>query len=151
MKHIWSILCQKSSIDVETNLLSLFECVEELSLVINQDKVSKTNKQIVPLQFQIVSFWTIEDTKEDDILEVKISLLDPDKKLLSNFENKFNIKKGILRFRNRINIKGLPITQEGRYIFKISQRTKDEKEYKETAELPLDIKITYKLSNINKL
>ena len=151
MKHIWSILCQKSSIDVETNLLSLFECVEELSLVINQDKVSKTNKQIVPLQFQIVSFWTIEDTKEDDILEVKISLLDPDKKLLSNFENKFNIKKGILRFRNRINIKGLPITQEGRYIFKISQRTKDEKEYKEIAELPLDIKITYKLSNINKL
>lgn len=147
MKHVWSILCQESSIDSESNLLSLFKCVEEISLVLNSTEVPKDKKHIVPLKFQLVSFWTTENTdvNKDKVLEIKLDFLDPDKKVLSHFEKKINVKKGSLRFRNRININGLPITKEGRYVFNVLKKKSNKKDHELVAKLPIDVKIDYKL------
>ncbi len=147
MKHIWTVICQNSSIDKETNLLSMFDCIEELSLEINKIKSSKSNLSI-PIKFDIVSFWIIENPEKENTLEIAIEILDPNKKLLHRLENKFDVKKGALRFRNRIHMQGLPITEAGRYIIKIMQKNK--KDLKTVTELPLDVKISYKidLSNI---
>jgi len=152
MKHIWSVLCQKSSIDKESNLISLFDCVEEINLVIDQAKAPKNDKIIIPIEFQLVSFWVFEDINKikDNVLEIKIELLDPDKKLLGQFENKFKIKKGISRFRSRITIKGLRITKKGRYTYKVRGKDEGEKGYKVVAELPLDLKLAYKFPQFNK-
>jgi len=149
MKHIWTVLCQKSSIDIDTNLLSLFNCVEELDLVIDQTKAPKGDL-VIPAEFQLVSFWTVEDPNKDNTLEMKIELLDPSGKSLNKFENKFKVKKGILRFRNRTNIQGLPITDPGRYIVRIMDKKEEKKEFEVVIELPLDIKISYKLLDIPK-
>ncbi|MDA2922725.1 hypothetical protein MYX07_05690 [Patescibacteria group bacterium AH-259-L07] len=150
MKHIWSVLCQKSSVDIESNLLSLFDCVEEVNFVVDKTNALKDDKLVIPIEFQLVSFWIIEDVDKDNVLEIKIELLDPHKKILNHFKNKFNIKKGILRFRNRTKIKGLPVTEEGRYTFRVKQKVRDGENYKVATELPLDIKIAYKLLDINK-
>lgn len=149
MKHIWTVLCQKSSIDVETNLVSLFNCIEELDLVIDKIKAPSGNL-VIPVEFQLVSFWTIENPNKDSLLEIKIELIDPVGKVLNGFENKYPIKKGILRFRNRTNIKGMPITNAGRYVIKIMQRAEGKKQFEDCAELPLDIKIAYKLIDANE-
>ena len=53
------------------------------------------------------------------------------------------------RFRNRVNIQGLPITTEGRYFIRVSQKERTSKKYKIITELPLDIKISYKLETKN--
>lgn len=152
MKHIWSILCQKSSVDKESNLISLFDCVEEISLVIDQTKAPKDDKLIVPIEFQLVSFWVFEkiNKTKDNVLEMKIELLDPDKKLLGRFENKFKVKKGSTRFRSRISIKGLRITKNGRYTFKVRGKGEGEKGHKVVAELPLDLNLSYKFPKFNK-
>jgi hypothetical protein len=147
MKHIWTVLCQKSSIDNETNLLSLFNCVEELSLIIDKTKAPRGNL-VIPIEFQLVSFWTVENSNKDNTLEMKGELIDSNGKILNKFENKFNIKKGISRFRNRTNFQGLPITEAGRYIIKMMQKNEDKKEFEIVTELPLDIKISYKLMDI---
>ena len=57
MKHVWSIICQQSSIDFENNLLSLYGCIEELNLVVDKDKILQNEKMIIPAKFQLVSFW----------------------------------------------------------------------------------------------
>lgn len=152
MKHIWSILCQKSSVDIESNLLSLFNCAEEINLIINQSKTLKDGVQAIKIELELVSFWITEgvNKNEDDILEIKIELLDPDKKILSSSKNKLNIKKGIQRFRNRIKIEGLYVSKEGRYTFNVWAKSGGKKEHKLVAELPLDIKIAYKFSFVNK-
>lgn len=142
MKHIWTVLCQKSSIDIETNLLSLFNCVEELSLVIDNAQ-STVENLVIPADFQLVSFWTVENPNRDNVLEIRGELVDPQGKTLNTFENRFEIKKGILRFRNRSNIQGLPITAAGRYLFRMMQRTANG--FGIVSELPLDIKISYKI------
>ena len=147
MKHILTVLCQKSSIDNETNLLSLFNCVEELSLIIDKTKAPKGDL-VIPIEFQLVSFWTVENPNKDNVLEMRGELLDPSEKTLTKFENKFNIKKGVLRFRNRHNFQGLPITEVGRYIIRMMQKKEYKKEFETVIELPLDIKISYKLMDI---
>lgn len=144
MKHIWSVLCQKSSIDIENNLLSLFECIEELNLVIDKTKTPQGERLIIPLGFQLVGFWITEDNTKENILDIRVELLDPDKKILNHFENNFSVKKGISRFRNRTNIQGLPVTKSGRYSFNVMQKKEGEKDYKVVSEIPIDINITFK-------
>jgi hypothetical protein len=148
MKHIWSVLCQRSSIDVESNLLSLFSCVEELSLTLDSTEALKKNI-VVPTEFQLVSFWAREKAEEESSLEVEGELLDAQGKVLNKFNNSFPVKKGVLRFRNRTNIQGLPITGPGRYLLRLKQKDK-EGNWLVVTELPLDIKINYKLMDVTK-
>ncbi len=143
MKHIWSILCEKSSIDFESNSLSLFNCIEELKLVIDKTKQSKNDKLVAPVSFQMVNFWTTDDDKDENSLKIRGELIDPKGTVLNKFESDFEIKKGIKRFRSRINIKGIPITENGRYYFKTWQKKNDKFEL--VSELPLDIDVSYKL------
>lgn len=143
MKHVWSILCEKSSIDNETNILSIFSCIEEISLTLDKQKMPADGKFVIPATFQLVSFWSRSEAKEEEELKVKIELLDPSGKLLNQFNNNFKLKAGAMRFRNRVNIAGIPITGEGRYYLKMWQEIDDNS--KLVAELPLDVKISYKL------
>lgn len=148
MKHIWSIICQHSSIDAENNLLSLFNCVEEMNLIVDRDKISEPEKIVIPAEFQLVSFWTIEDSSKDNKLEIKGELVDPDNKVLNTFNNNFVVKSGVARFRNRTNIQGLPITKEGRYYVKVWQKD-DKEKFVLVAELPIDIKISYQILKVS--
>ena len=139
MRHIWSIICEKSSIDFESNLLSMFNCVEEMKLAIDKTKIPKNGRLVIPVNFQVISFWSIENSNKENSTEIKGEIIDPKGVVLNEFKNTLKTKKGIKRFRNRTNIQGMPITENGRYYFKISQK-KDNK-FKVVAELPLDIEI----------
>ncbi|MBI2054214.1 MAG: hypothetical protein HYT36_02685 [Candidatus Staskawiczbacteria bacterium] len=143
MKHIWSILCQNSSVDSKTNLLSIFNCVEELKIEIKKDQVSKTDLLVIPISFQLISFWTIEDANQKNSLYIKLEIIDPNEKLLNDFNKSFDIAEGTLRFRNIINIQNIKIAKEGRYMVKVFSKENDKKGFKAVAELPLDIKIEY--------
>lgn len=148
MKHIWSIVCQQSVIDAENNLLSLFNCVEEMNLTVDRDKISEPEKIVIPAEFQLVSFWSVKDSSKDNELTVKGELVDPNNKILNTFNNTFIVKSGVTRFRNRTNIQGLPITTEGRYYVKVWQKDLKEK-FTLVAELPIDIKINYQILKVS--
>jgi len=147
MKHVWTVLSQKSSIDRISNLLSIFNCIEELSLVVDKRNGSD-NSLVIPAEFQVISFWMVENPNKDNTLEVRGELLDPGGKILNKFGDKFEIKTGILRFKNITSIQGLPITDPGRYIIKLTQKKENENEFETIAELPIDVKISYKSSGI---
>lgn len=144
MNHIWTVLCQRSSIDYENNLVSLFSCLEELSVVLDP-QVAKNKKAVVPAEMQLVSFWTVANTAQENVLEIKGELIDPQGEVLNSYQNKFSVKTGVERFRNRTNIQGLPLTIPGRYVFRLWQKSNGEKEMKVVAELPLEVKISYQL------
>ena len=100
MKNVWSIICEKSSIDSKTNLLSLFNCVEEIKLEIDKDKIPKTEKLIIPVNFQLISLWAIENTEKESILEIKVEIIDPKGKILNEFLNTLKSKKEDKRLRS---------------------------------------------------
>ncbi|OGY40898.1 MAG: hypothetical protein A2Y82_03445 [Candidatus Buchananbacteria bacterium RBG_13_36_9] len=150
MKHVWSVLCQKSVIDSETNLISLMDCLEEFNLTIDINKGDNQipNKLTLPINFQIVSYWLIDNI--DKKLKIKIVLLDPDNKKINELNGDFELKEKFLRYRTRINIQGLPVTKGGRYLFKI-YRIEENEILKEVSELPLDVKIDYKMPSPDSL
>jgi hypothetical protein len=144
MKHIWSILCQNSSVDSNTNLLSLFSCVEELNVAIDKEKMPKDNNLFVQIAFQLVSFWTVADKNKKNVLGIKLEVFDPNGKSLGVYDKDFNVAEKAPRFRSIISINGIKVTEAGRYIIKVLQKEDGSKKFKTVAELPLDIKIEYK-------
>lgn len=148
MKHIWSVLCQRSSIDERSKLLSLFNCVEEIKLEINKRSIAEISMPIsIPSEFQLVSFWT-EEKKKRNSLDIKIDLLGPRGDILRTNQNKIDFPGESAKCRSIVDIKGLLIAGEGRYIIKVSQKTK--KEYQVVAELPIDVNIVYKVDSSGK-
>ncbi len=146
MKHVWSVLCQKSSIDFENNILSIFGCIEEMNVVIDKDKIVENEKIVIPVEFQLVSYWIAEDSSVSNSLEIKGEFIDSSGLVLSSFENSQQIKPGSARFRHRVNIQGFPVTKEGRYYLKLWQKKLGgKKEFSLVAELPVDVKIAYQL------
>ena len=147
MKHVWSILCQQSSIDQETNLISLFNAIEELN--INLDKANALeNNLLISVQLQLVSYWVREEALAEETLTIRTELVNPEGKVLNSFDNKLIIKSGILRFRHRNNIQGLTISGPGRYHLRVVE-IKASKEMILT-ELPLDVKVSYKIMDLPK-
>ena len=141
MKHIWTILCQKSSIDIENNLLSIFNCVEELNLIVDRSKLP-SGQLVVPADFQLISYWSIDNAKKGNTLEVKYQFIDPKGDVLNEYADNFEIKKDFLRFRNRTNIHGLAITEAGRYVIKVLQKKEGKKSFDAVMELPLDVNVS---------
>jgi len=138
MKHIWSIICQNSSIDRDSNSLCLLNTVEEITIknASRSDMVGK--KQVLPISFEIVSLWQISDANKG-ALNIVGEFVDPSGKLLDTYERKIDIPVGFGRFRNRIKINGFSITGPGIYWIKIKRNDKKKSEL--VAELPIEVKI----------
>lgn len=140
MKNIWIVLCQSASVDADTNQINLFNCLEGLKLKLKPG-VAKPEADSIPIECQLVSMWTKElgNTDEENV-DVKMEFIDPNNKVLHSADASFTSEKGKVRHRHRLFIKGLPITDGGRYYFKTL--LKDGEKYREIARTPLDIEIT---------
>jgi|GEM_PF-4752138 len=52
-RHMWTIMCSKSSIDRQTNNLSLFDIIEKIDVAV----VAQVDQIIVPIPFHLVTMW----------------------------------------------------------------------------------------------
>jgi len=146
MKHVWSILCQNSIIDSDTNSLSLYNCLAQLVIDIDKNTVTSNETGFnIPVQYDLVSFWIDEEIAKERGFFVEIDLVDPSNKKLGTTTNNYTLIKGTRRLRSRIKTQGISITTEGRYWFKVKMKEKKNEKFKQVAELPLDVKINYKL------
>lgn len=134
MKHIWSIICSLSSIDVDSNNFSLFNCLEQINIPPFKD--DKDN--IIPLIFEVISLWRGNENEEFKG-EILLEIDDPNGKKLKEFQLNPVKQKGKKRLRTRIKIKGLPFTEIGEYIFKLKIRNNNHEDYHIACELPLEI------------
>lgn len=140
-RHIWSILCQSSSVDRETNRLSLLNILEEIS--IKKDKASE-GKFFLPLEFEIVSFLErLDDNRKGDIIqEAEMGITDPSGGVLLKRPFELLFRKGFKRLRNRLKMNGLIITTAGIYTFFIRVRGHKGGAFQVIAEIPLAVKIS---------
>lgn len=149
-RHIWSILCESSSVDRETNRLSLLNILEEIALKrpdnqkdIKKNKLFSSQEPIgVPLNFQIVSMLERLDDKEKGPFtkEAELEFVDPQGKSLLKKSFELNFLQGFKRLRHIINMNGLYITTVGTYNFYFRIRESKNNPLEEVVKLPLDIK-----------
>ena len=139
MKHIWSILCRKSVIDPDNNILSISEALEELELGIpeGQKGVQAIN---IPIEFELTSYWIKERAA---IPKGLIVVFDPKNKQLGEFSFDLGFKEKITRSRTRVKFSGLVLTTEGEYTFKVGLKHENTKKIEQVAELPLFVRFTF--------
>ncbi|GBD98430.1 hypothetical protein BMS3Abin07_00444 [bacterium BMS3Abin07] len=126
VKHIWSVLCERISIDQETKLASYLTCIEgivavELPAVINN------------LAFG--SRW-YKDGESEETLRFRLMLLSPDgtEEILIDSRSQ-NINSD--NHRTNIILNAMDFKQSGNYTFRLYQRL--DKKWVVVNEIPLNI------------
>jgi hypothetical protein len=140
MKNIWTILCSKSSVDAETNSLSLFDCIDQITINFIDKKIDNEKKKI-PIYVELVGLWLDDDEssngKNYDLL---IEFIGPNDKTVNKFVQEFNFEPHKRRMRTIIKIQGMEITSEGTYKFLVKHKEKNKNVYTQDNEIPLDVK-----------
>ena len=153
VKPIWSILCQESSVDTNTNNVSLFKILEEIKFTIRMEDFDKLNNHpkfdpskpiALPFASQLVILWKNLSSKSNFKFPMKLILKDPDKKIIQEILNKFEFKEGKERLRSMININGIPLTKSGEYTYSVMVKQNKDANFKEVSSIPIKIDIDFK-------
>lgn len=151
IKHVWSILCQSSVVDQQSNNLSIHQVLEQLNVdlsekdrkLLNNDP--KVDKVIgVPFNFQVISMWQSLNNKINPVANAEIELYDPIGQSLQKIEFKLQFEKDKPRMRSIISSPILRITNKGLYIFKVRIKEGDTNTFSEVAEIPLEVRVNNK-------
>jgi|SRR3989344_2149542 len=142
-RHIWSVLCTNSSIDQQTNNVSLYNVIEQIHI----DKaafeaVTKNPEEVVVanIVFEIVSLWKKDESAEDLKVEQRLDMLDPTGKLLDSVKNEFKIPAKVTRFRFKLQINGMKVTAPGEYNYVLNVKNPATGEFDEVTRVPLEVK-----------
>jgi len=144
MKNIWTVFCQQSIIDSETNNLSLLNVTEKLEFTMPRDVHKKVlanrenNPIIVPASFELVSLWE-KEKRGNEKADILVELHDSGGVKLRDFIQPIEIKDIYkrLRFRNRVG--EFPVTNSGIYHFAVSVKEEGKKNYKKVSDTPVEI------------
>lgn len=145
IKHIWSVLCQRSVIDQESNNASLIDVFEQLQVDTNHagtSEISAPKDISVPVRYELVNFWSKTKEGEEERGSVRILLSDPAGREIQRIENEIVIPQSNKRIREINKIQGITLKGSGVYNFIISIRQQSSETYEPVAELPLEVKIS---------
>jgi hypothetical protein len=127
MRHIWSVLCSSSSIDVRTNIISIFNVLERLEFQgqLKNEEILKTNREIrIPISFEFVTFWSRSNLEIPETALVRLMLLPPNGKerLLGEYEIDVSVHS---RTRQISQIQNFPYSGNGTYEFVLQLQSPD--------------------------
>ena len=142
IENVWSILCEKSVIDSESNNISFTNILEEIQVTPKEGtKLSEgfdSSEKSIPMAFELVTMW--KRVGEGDVKElIRVELVDPNGKSIAFGEHTIEMAKSLKRLRFRIRFNGLKVTIPGDYRFVV--KIKQGNTYKEVGFADLEIKI----------
>jgi len=127
IKHIWSILCERISVDQQTNLVSYLSCIEEITV---------TQLPAIHSLFALGSIWQT-DRPGEDILKIRLVRISPDG-LKNTLIETDDFKLDTERHRTNLILNGILFDQAGTYVFRVESRLKAA--WKTETEIPLKVK-----------
>ena len=144
IKNLWSIICRSSSIDRDTNIISLFDLVEEITITSDLKSGSIKNSELIHIPIEIITMWQRSESIEKDlVINVKIVSVSPNGKENNIGPVALTFEKGKPRVRLRVKVGGVVFNGFGQYNFKVLFEEKNK--YVEVEEIPLEVKASMKL------
>ncbi|HVA48045.1 MAG TPA: hypothetical protein VNH11_16870 [Pirellulales bacterium] len=135
IEHIWTFLCRGSAVDRDSNSLSIFDIVEQFSLVpVDQ----QPHPQMIPLFFELVSVWARQNPAEPCREFARVELSQPDNTTLPITEYEVDLME-FERSRIRGRLPGFPTNMPGRYFVQVSRRPTEDDPWEVVARVPLTI------------
>lgn len=148
MKNIWSVIFNKAVVDENTNSISLFDCVEEITVNFSKPEDISMSQKNIQINFAIISLWSDNEISKDRKFEYLLEIIDPQGKKINEFLNSPVIEKGKKRLRTIVQMNGMGITSEGEYTLVIKYKEDSEK-FVVASKIPLDIKFVLNTSVVN--
>lgn len=146
IKNILTLLCRSSSVDRDTNLVSILEILEEITItsnikIENQDS-GKGN--ILAIPFEIFTVWErSSDVNEELTSKIKITVVNPKgvEKEGVNTPLKFELTKKKMRLRVKVPV--FEFFGYGTYLFKIY--LEQDSKFVQVQETSFDVKAEIKV------
>lgn len=156
IKHIWSMLCEKSIVDSKSNNVSLIGIIEEAQFHGNlnnkQPGKDTENDPSLYLHIEWLTLWARKEKNTPIETEVKDYIINPSGEITFTKEYHIDLSKNI-RLRCRRNISFAPFKQSGKpgdsgqYLFCVKVKNPESKKWEEVSQLPVDVKIFIEDSN----
>jgi hypothetical protein len=131
IQPVWSVLCQSASFDMQNNTVSLFNTIENFIVF---GAPSKETPLI--LSCEIVSLWTRDTEAVPTSGQMRVYLMQGDKKAADAVISlEIDLKKTPFH-RTRISIGALPLFSTGRFEFRVEYKLAGEDTWQHAARLP---------------
>lgn len=130
IQHVWSVICQSASFDVQTHSVSLFNTLENLLVFGTPSK-----ERPFFLSCEIVSLWAREKVDVPCSGQMQVSLNLPDTEALHTVSLELDLTKTPFH-RTRITIGAIPMTVTGRFEFVVEYRLTGNETWETVARLP---------------
>ena len=138
INHIWTVICRDSIIEVDTNSISLHRVIEQINVS------SEPKPQgVLPLAFEVVSFWTRANTDVPSIAKSRIKIISPSGNQINeeDIEIEINLTTSE-RFRSRTRFGGFLAGEPGCYWFYIDFQQDTSSDWERVAGIPVTISFT---------
>ena len=131
IQHVWSVVCQSTSIDTDTNRISLFNVLENLTIFTQAEEPIT-----LPIGFEIFTLWTRSHVDQPCKGRMRVYYCHPSGETTNPFEVPIDLSQAIY-FRSRTRSQGLALTTPGRYVFLVEIQDEGEDAWRRVAELPV--------------
>jgi hypothetical protein len=132
LEHVWSVLCSRSVIDYETNNVSIQDIIEQIT--INAEPVGNG---FLPFPLELITLWGREESDKPEKGIERISFVTPSGKTDVVSDAEIDLTS-VERHRQRVKFPGLPISESGKYYFKVEMKNGDT-EWQQVSSIPLKI------------
>lgn len=121
MNVLWALLCDGSSIDRDSNRITIFNVLEEVQVGLTPPQ-EPGQTAIIPMKYQMVTQFarSHEQTAERSIIRLRI--VGPDNDELASNEFEVDLSRH-LRLRHKNNFRQLPVGQTGYYRYVLESRS----------------------------
>ncbi len=139
--HVWSVLCTRSVVDRDSNMISLLDGIEEVTATV--PPAFENNPVAIPFVYEIVSLWSRSDPALPVRARGRIRLLDQAGAQIG-VSHDFDIDlTRHERLRTQAKSAGLPAHGSGRYWFVVELQLEERPEWQQVARLPLTLRIQF--------
>ena len=134
IEHAWSLLCQATIIDKDTNLISIINVIEAIKIAETPSEEKTLN---APIQF--VSVWSRTNLGKTHKGESLYAFYSPSGELIKEVEHPVDLKK-YERMRTRVSLGDMKLPDgSGKYEVKVKYRNNKDDEWRDVASIPLKI------------
>jgi hypothetical protein len=133
IEHVFSVLCSQTSIDSETNTVSLFNVLEQLTVF-----TESTENIRIPIHFEILSLWTRQSPDVPERGKARIIFCSPSNQQKQQVEMTLDLSKAT-NYRSKLVSDGIELTGPGKYYFVVEFMGESKQEWQTVARLPLSV------------
>jgi len=145
-EHKWSLLCHRGVVDKHSNLLSILDVTDEITIELLE---SIPENAVLPVQLQLVSVWQRVDRSTPETFWCTFTIDLPNGDV---FESKKQLE-GKLQTHGRtrliFGIQGIPFVGAGLYIFNVMEAATPDSAYEVAAKVSLEIKMKAEVAMVS--